>query len=96
MSEVKFVIITISNPTSSNPMGVVEEGWYTVDGGKVTLTTCNGTPLYDQRNKQYSVKLKQGDDPRNVAAKLTRQWTSTKRRGSDFSRPINYPRIVVA
>jgi hypothetical protein len=93
--QVKFVVITIQNPTPSNPTGEVEDGWYVESDGAVTLTTRNGTPLHDRRGKQYSAKLKPGDDPRSIAGKLTREWTSAKRRGSSFSRPLRYQNLGI-
>ena len=67
----------------------VAEGFYTVKDGAVLLVDEMGNAI--DRFKLYR-KLKAGEDAHGVAASLLRQWK--RPRGSDFSRPLRYPRIA--
>jgi hypothetical protein len=97
--EVKLLTIQISSVTPSSPQGVCAEGAYIVTDGKVTLTDREGKPVRDPNGKPYSQPLKEGENPRVIAGRLTKRFRSVLRGKpgvSGFSSPINYPRIVVA
>jgi hypothetical protein len=37
------------------------------------------------------MKLAKGNNPKDIAAMLLRQWRAENRSGDDFRRPLNYP-----
>jgi hypothetical protein len=96
--EVKIVIVQISPPSSSNPNGVSAEGAYIVADGHVTLTNRDGKPVRDKDGKICSQKLNEGDNPRQVAGRMTKRFRSVLRGDktpgsvSGFSQPIHYPK----
>ena len=70
--------------------GRVETGWYTLNGGAVTLVEENGAPIDRHR---LTRKLRPGEDAHNVACVLLRQRYS-KGGSGDFNRKLVYPKLV--
>jgi len=83
MSEVKSVWITTRLPIGDDP-GAGEFGLYTVEDGVLQMVTEAGRP----GGKKY--ELQPGDDPKTIAARLTKEAWVRRARESDFNRPLNY------
>jgi hypothetical protein len=98
--EVKTIAVQISPPTTSSPQGIIVEGAYIVTDGKVTLTDRDGRPVRDPDGRYHSQKLADGDNPRVIAARLTKKFRSVlrgdRKSASGFSSPLNYPPIKLA
>jgi hypothetical protein len=96
--EVKIVVVQISRPSPTNPNGVSGEGRYIVADGHVTLTDRDGKPVRDKDGKICSQKLNEGDNPRVIAGRMTKNFRAVlrgdKKPGSvsGFSQPIYYPK----
>jgi hypothetical protein len=67
----------------------VDQGWFIVKDGVVILTGENDKPLFDAGGR-YEQRLAKGDNPKQIAALLFRQWRAENRSGDDFHRPLNY------
>jgi len=103
MSEVKPVFIEVRRPLSDADPGHVELGFYIFDGGVVTLTTEDGTPLRrgssqtlstrtaKQDGSLWSATVPPGHDDAMVAGRLLSSKFSSQRSGSDFNRPLPGP-----
>jgi hypothetical protein len=84
----EYVTIQLQRPRESF-VGRVEEGWFTVRGQMVILTKRDGDPL---SKIAYRQKLaSEGEDPRQIAQRLLREWHAANRGEDDFSQPIDYP-----
>jgi hypothetical protein len=88
MPDVRKVVIQTAQPQGNYP-GAAEEGYYTVEDGKVLLVDKKGTPI---DKFKFARKLKPSEDVHSVAAVLLRQWKRPK--GSSFNRPLRYPRMA--
>jgi hypothetical protein len=87
------VFVQLGHPSNENPGGIVGQGEYTEVNGVVTLTKYNGQPI--ARRKQFSHKLKAGEDARKVAGRLTKDYAWSLHSNRPFSGPIHYPPISV-
>jgi hypothetical protein len=90
----QFATIQIKPPSRSFPHGQTAEGAYIVEDGVVILTDREGNPARDGDGKFYKQKLADGQTPRVIAARLTRELRSALR-GNDaakngFDGPIHY------
>jgi hypothetical protein len=83
---------------------VVAERWhnapagFTVDDGIVTMTDKDGIPAGVETGKAFSHKLKRGEDPREWAARMTKELRREFKGGKDrvmsgFNGPIPYPKL---
>lgn len=92
------VIVQIRAPRGDDP-GQVAEGRYILVDGTVTLTDHTGRPVRDHDGKTYSRKVNEGDDPRVIAGRLTKEFRRVIRGEnkiiSGFRRPIVYPKIGI-
>jgi hypothetical protein len=91
----QFVTIQIKPPSGSFP-GQTAEGAFIVEDGVVVLTDREGNPARDGDGKFYKQKLADGQNPKLIAGRLTRQLR-TALRGKDapvngFDGPIHYPK----
>jgi hypothetical protein len=97
-SKVQNVFIQIRAPAHGD-QGLTCEGCFVVNGDTVTLTDRNGEPAHDSDGRRYSQKLEPGENPKQIAGRLTRKLRDSLR-GRDnvtgFDGPISYPRSVVA
>jgi hypothetical protein len=96
--KVQFVTIQIRPPKGEFP-GQVAEGAYIVKDGLVILTDRDGNPARDGDGKFYKRKLADGENPKVIAGRLTRELR-TALRGKNapvngFDGPIRYPKISV-
>ena len=65
------VIVTIKQP-SGNDLGQVAEGYYTVEGDRLTMTYADGRPVL-VNGERVSERLGDGVNPKSVAGRLTRE-----------------------
>lgn len=86
--DIRKVRIETARPRGDYP-GAVEEGFYTVEDGKVMLVDSKGTAI---DKFKFSRTLRAGQDAQAVAAIMLRQWKRPK--GYDFNRPLRYPRMA--
>jgi hypothetical protein len=89
--------VTISRPMDGDA-GRIEVGHYVVDvdGDTVTLTDQAGVPIKSGRMQiGYTAKVGAEEGPRQAANRLLwRHYRGTKS-GSDFNRPLRYPKSYV-
>lgn len=93
MLEIHHVVVGTRNPTSGDPRdaGDSQEGWYTVEGGLLTMVTVDGVPLRNGAGERITARVTDGTAPRTIAARLVlSRWRATPA-GSNFNRPISYP-----
>jgi hypothetical protein len=97
--EVKAVFAEVRRPRGTDP-GAAVEGRYIVENGVVTLTTQDGIPVRDEYGKLYKHTLVTGDVPKQIAARLTKNFR-LKLRGKGGGHkagfepgPLRYPKIV--
>ena len=83
------VIVQLAPPTQRNRTGVTAQGDYEETDGRITLVAYNGRPLPAERRRRFTHKLKDGDNPRVFAKRLTLEYAGTLR--TSFSGPIQYP-----
>jgi hypothetical protein len=91
MSEIRKVRIQTAEPRGARYPGAVEEGFYIVEDGTVTLVDKRGTAIDKHR---LSREVRPGQDPHSIAAILLRQWKRPK--NSEFNRVLHYPKIGMA
>jgi hypothetical protein len=95
MVEVLSVFVQLEAPKGKSP-GKAIEGCYIVDSGMVILTNRRGEPVQDDSGKKYTQKLGDGDNPKQIAARLTKQFRGALRGNNaaphGFSGPIEYPK----
>jgi hypothetical protein len=82
--EIKVISVTTRSPTNDGDPGARQLGYYWVSDGTLTMCDEAGTP-------GKSVRLGAGDDPRVVAARMTRNAWLDRRGNGDFWRPLHYP-----
>jgi hypothetical protein len=70
--------------------GHVDQGWFIIKDGFVILTDEHDKPYLDATGR-YEMKLAEGENPKDIAAILFRQWRGENRSGDDFRRRLNYP-----
>jgi hypothetical protein len=88
--EIKSVWITTVLPSDRDPVGAVEVGYYKVENGILQMVTEAGKPA----GKKY--KLQPGDDPKTIAARLTKEAWMKRARESNFDRPLRYGPLGIA
>ena len=76
-------------PPRYGDLGSVEEGHFKTVDDVVTLVDINGVQRLDKKGKPIQYKLKEGEDPRKAAYRLTRD--NIPNRSGDFNRRIIYP-----
>lgn len=91
--EVKTVFAQIRRP-SKDDEGQVVMGFYIIEDGAVFLTDKDGTTVREF-GRYFSQKLCKGDDPRVIAARLTKELRNALLGKSPttagFSKPLVYP-----
>jgi hypothetical protein len=89
------VFIQIRKPDGDDP-GQVAEGAFIVEDGVVILTDRDGNPARDDDGKFYKRKLADGQNPKVIAGRLTRELRSALRGKNaptnGFDGPIHYPK----
>jgi hypothetical protein len=83
-------------------LGQVTAGYYTLADGMLTMTDSTGVPVRKmQSGEKYTHKMKEGEDDRQIASRLTREIYhmlrgETAATATGFGRAINYPTSGVA
>ena len=98
--QVKTVFAEVRRPRGTDP-GAAVEGAYVLEDGAVVLTNRDGAPVRDERGKSYRHTLAPNDNPRQIAARMTKQFRSALQ-GKNGGRvagfepgPLRYPPIKV-
>ncbi len=81
-----YVTIQLRRPRDDDP-GVVDEAWFVVEDGLVTLTTRDGNPLHGE---YACAKPRPNETARETAARLLRS-RSRMRAVRPFNRTLRYP-----
>jgi hypothetical protein len=94
--EVFSTYVTIARPMGDDP-GTIEPGYYTVADGVVTLTDHEGKPITAGRMQlDYTSNVGDKETEMQVAQRLIwRRYRATKG-GTNFNRPLNYPKTGIA
>jgi hypothetical protein len=88
------VQIQIKPPKGEFP-GQTAEGMFIVEDGVVILTDREGNPARDGDGKYYKQKLADGQNPKVIAGRLTRELRTAlrgKNAVNGFDGPITYPK----
>jgi hypothetical protein len=102
--------IQLRRPLGDDDPGVVAYGHYTFVDGIVTLVGDDGKPLRRGSDQLlttrtvrgardaplWSAAVLAGHDARQVARMLLHQKVSSEKSGTDFNRPLNYPKLGMA
>ena len=83
-------------PPKNGDAGQVAEGMYIVADGVVTLTDRDGNPATDERGRKYTHKLREGENAKVIAGRMTRELRSALRGNAPtqgFAGPIDYPKF---
>jgi hypothetical protein len=99
--EVKTIFAQVRAPRGANDPGAAVEGAYVLEDGAVVLTNRDGVPVRDERGKHYRHTLAPNDNPRQIAARMTKEFRSALRgkagaplAGFEYG-PLRYPPIKV-
>jgi hypothetical protein len=87
--------VQVGPVTPGEPQGRVTPGFYTLDGNVLTMTDGEGAVVRDRRNGElYQEVLKPDQNPRSVAARLTKEiWKANQSGGlPGFNRRLDYSR----
>jgi hypothetical protein len=96
MPEVKTTYITLARAMGNDP-GSIAPGHYTVADGVVTLTDQAGMPIASGRMQLgYSSKVGDEETADQVARRLLWRHHRATKGGTDFNRPLSYPRSGIA
>lgn len=92
------VTVQIDEPVAGS-LGTVTEGFYVVEGNKLTMTFANGEPVQID-GKTVERTLVEGDNPRRIAGRLVpqvRRALTGKSSGEEkFAASIQYPQMGYA
>ena len=93
---VHSVFVQLEAPRGNSP-GKVVEGCYTIENGAVVLTNRHGDSVRDDGGNKYAQKLAEGDNPKQIAARLTKELRKALRGNNGpprgFRGPIEYPKV---
>jgi len=96
MRDIRQVTCITKNPSGGkDDMGSCEVGFYTVEGGLLTMTDADGVPLRDSNNgERITHRLAPGESEKAIASRLTLKIIRTSRGDemAGFSRRIDYPK----
>jgi hypothetical protein len=81
-----YICVQTRTCDSDDDPGEIAEGWFSIDGGKVTVTDATGRHV-------GSRAMLEGDDARVVAKQLLR---GKKAPEEEFNRPLSYPNAGLA
>lgn len=106
-NRVKYIQIQIARPAGPDDPGVVEEGWYVVDGHMVTLTDAAGRPLertgsassarsFVTTPTRWERRLREGEDALQAVRELLWAKYRASKKGTDFNRPLRLPPYSIA
>jgi hypothetical protein len=80
------VVFAQIRPPRNGDQGQVVEGMFIVADGVVTPTNRDGNPATDERGKTYTQKLRDGENPKLIASRLTTSLIFRRRRPPRFRR----------
>jgi hypothetical protein len=83
-----YITVQLRRPRDDDP-GLVDEAWFVVKDGLVTLTTRDGNSLHGEF---VCSKPKPNETEREAAARLLRS-RSRMRAARPFNRPLRYPAV---
>ncbi len=89
MTAPAYITIQLRRPRDDDP-GLIDEAWFTVDGGAVQLVDRDGVPLHGELTRRT---IRPDETTRQSAARLLRA-RSRSRPPRPFSRKLHYPRVV--
>jgi len=81
MTEIHTVFVQIEPPKGKFE-GRCAEGMYIVENGEVVLVDRHGKPAHDDTGKKYAHKLADGDNPKQIAARLNKDLRKALRRAT--------------
>ena len=95
LPEIKHVVVITRNPSGAEgDFGASEEGFYTVDGGLLTMTDSEGAPLRAANGERITARLAPDEDGKRVAGRLTLARWRSERDASEavpgFNRRLGY------
>lgn len=97
MSEVFEVSAIVSNPIREDDAGRATIGYYVLDGDQLTMTDSQGAAVRSRFGEKYTHTLEPGQDASQIARRFTLKiHRMAVGSGSDFNRPLVYPRYGVA
>ena len=82
-----YVQVQVRACHDDDDAGEIAEGWFSIDGGHVTVTDTNGKYV-------GSRAMIAGEDARVVAKQLLREKKVPE--GEDFNRRLDYPKLGIA
>jgi hypothetical protein len=88
---IHYVTVQTAPPRRGSDCGVIEEGWYRIEGDCVHLVTQKGTQRSDKKGNPIKAPIPAGHTARSVAWRLTKQHMPN--RGGGFNRKLIYPTI---
>jgi hypothetical protein len=93
--ELQRIIVSVRHGDGAGDPGKVTEGFYKLNAERVlTMTDAAGAPMRRTNGELWQQKLLPDQNPRSVAAALTREIRAELRGSSDFwDTPPNYPDI---
>lgn len=95
MSDIRGVVVIVSNPVSKGSAGECAEGWYVRDGDLITMTDREGNPLRSEdTGARFTHRLTLGENEKAMAKRLTLNRYRAERgdeMASFHSRPLRYP-----
>jgi hypothetical protein len=94
MPEVHSVFATVRLPSDGDP-GQVTIGYYTLADGVLTMTDSKGRPVRTSSGEKRVHRLQEGEDPRSIASRLTKQIRMSMRGEADFNRRLVYPSVGI-
>jgi hypothetical protein len=84
----EYVAVQIRAPRGDNDYGLIEEGFYKVEGQTVVLVDNKGRPRTTKGGKPIKELIPFGATARSVAWRLTKANMPDRRSG--FNRPLQY------
>jgi hypothetical protein len=97
MSDVQKVTVQIS-PARDNDPGSVTFGYFKIDAdGVLIMTDGDGVPVRRQNGEYYKHRLEPDDNPRAIAAKLTREIRRMAHGETvaGFHQKLEYPKLGI-
>ena len=91
MEKPEVVFVQLIAPCDAYKAGLVEEGFFRVEGDAVVLVTAKGAQRYDRKGKAIRQLIAPGETARRVAWRLTKEHMP--KRNSGFNRKIHYPNL---
>lgn len=95
MSEIYQVYATVRLPRDDDP-GKVTVGYFTLIDGVLTMTNPKGVPARRSNGEKIQRKIAEGDDPKIIASRLTKEIYHSRSGETDLNRRLDHSRHGVA